>query len=84
MAKTFSRKISASPDFVVNKAKAALEPNGVVVSGNSKSGNFNGKISGSFTFTDNKINVTITKKPFIIPWALVESQINKFIDTINN
>jgi len=84
MAKTFSYKISVSPGVVVSKVKAALQPHGVVVRGNTKSGNFNGKISGNFTFADSKVNVTITKKPFFFTWSLVESHINKFIAEINN
>jgi hypothetical protein len=78
MAKcNFSIAFTGSPDDVFNKAKAAVEKQGGSFSGNNSSGNFSinvfGTISGSYTISGQRLEISIEDKPMMIPCSAIEN-----------
>ncbi|HTM93368.1 MAG TPA: hypothetical protein VL095_13190 [Flavisolibacter sp.] len=73
----FSIPFSGSAEDVFNKAKAAVERQGGLFSGDSVSGSFSinvfGTISGSYTVSDNQLNIVIEDKPMMIPCSAIEN-----------
>ena len=73
----FSIPFSGSPEDVFNKAKAAVEKQGGTFTGDVSGGNFSinvfGNISGSYTVSDNQLNIVIEDKPMMIPCSAIEN-----------
>ena len=73
----FSIPFSGSAQQVYSKAKHAVEKQGGSFDGNAESGNFSinvfGMISGSYTFSENQLNVVIEDKPMMIPCSAIET-----------
>jgi len=61
------------------KAKNAIKSAGASMNGDSNSGSFSGSgLEGSYVFENGNLNITITKKPFIAPEALIKSKVKEF------
>lgn len=73
----FSISFSQDPSDLVNKAKAAIEKQGGVFNGDATSGSFRvkimGTLSGSYTITENQMNINIDAKPIFISCGQIES-----------
>ena len=79
MSKTFEIPLGGDAVALVNKAQAAATTYAATFSGDISSGSFSGRgFDGSYTIIENMATVTITKKPFIVPWILVESKVRGF------
>ncbi len=79
MSKCFEIEISENPNVLIAKAKAAADKKGINFNGDSGSGAFCGQgIEGAYQMVDNKVAVTINKKPMILPWLAVEVSLKKF------
>jgi len=79
MARTFSVDFTEDPsDLVARVQKAAVEF-GADFEGDTTSGSFSGRgFAGTYRISDSVATVTITEKPFLIPWGVVESQVRGF------
>lgn len=83
MAKTFSFNVKSTPEelFQILK-KTAENTNGIEFTGNEKAGAGKGKgFEGSYKMqkknNSNQVDITITKKPWIIPWSLIETKLSE-------
>jgi len=82
MAKEYSYTIDTEPEevFEVLKGKIA-DADGIELKGDSSSGTLKGKgFEGSYTMRivngKNEVSLKIDKKPFIVPWSMIESKID--------
>jgi hypothetical protein len=79
MAKFFQFNIITEPDELFAKAKKAAEESGVTFSGDSKKGCFHGSgIAGEYALEGETAIVTITQKPFLASWSLIEAKVKEF------
>jgi hypothetical protein len=73
----FSIPFSGSADQVLERAKAAVEKQNGSFNGNTGSGSFSlnvfGNISGSYTVSENHLNIIIEDKPMMIPCSAIEN-----------
>lgn len=79
MSKTFEVKLNRPADQLIAAAQASAEKNGVAFKGDVQSGSFSGKgIEGSYTINGDALVIDIASKPFVMPWALIETTVKKF------
>ena len=79
MSKSFSVPFTGDAASLLGRARKAAAENGAQVTGDTNKGTFSGRgVEGSYTVSGNTVNVTVDKKPMIIPWSLVESQLKQF------
>ena len=79
MAQTFIIRANGNLDTLLAKVKKLASGNSTRFSGNSKSGSFAALgVEASYKVVNRLVHITITKKPFIYPWSLVESKIRGF------
>lgn len=73
----FSIPFTGSPEQVIGRAKGAVEKQGGNFSGDASGGSFSinvfGTISGSYTVSDNQLNIVIEDKPIMIPCSAIEN-----------
>ena len=77
-------KFSGDPDEKVKRAKKIAAEQGVTFVGDGTKGKFSGRIMGgnligTYTVDKNILNVTITEKPMLVSWGMVESQLVEFL-----
>jgi hypothetical protein len=79
MSKRIEVKLNMPADQLVTRAQAGAEKNGVDFKGDASSGSFSGKgIEGSYQIDGEQLTIDITKKPMVMPWALIETTVKKF------
>ena len=79
MSKSFSVPFTGDATSLLERARKAAADNGAQVTGDTNKGTFSGRgVEGSYIVSGNTINVTVDKKPLVIPWPLVESQLKQF------
>ncbi len=79
MSKSFEVKLNRDPDEVIAKAKVAARDNGVNFEGDSQTGHFSGHgIEGSYLIREDTLAVQISKKPFIMPWGMIETTLRNY------
>lgn len=79
MSKSFEVKLHSDPDDVIAKARVAARDNGVNFEGDGQTGHFKGHgIEGSYLIFEDTLSIQIQKKPFIMPWTLIESSLRKY------
>lgn len=79
MAKTIKIILKEDPEKVVDRAKKLIEYYGGSMRGYYDAGRFSCKgVSGSFAINSNMATITITDKPFLASWDLVEGKIKEF------
>lgn len=79
MAKSFEIAITSAPEEILAKVKKVAAEHGADFTGDATSGRFSGSgVEGEYRIEDGKAIVTVTSKPFIAPWSMVESTIRQF------
>lgn len=79
MSKSFEVKLNRDPDEIIAQAREAAHKNGIQFTGDGQTGHFVGHgIEGSYLILDNVLNVNIAKKPFVVPWGMIESKLRAF------
>lgn len=79
MSKSFEFKLHSDPDDVIARARLAARENGVIFEGDGQTGRFAGHgIEGSYLILEDTLSLKISKKPFIMPWSLIEASVRKF------
>ncbi len=79
MSKSFSVPFTGDATSLLERARKAAADNGAQVTGDTNKGTFSGRgVEGSYIVSGNTVNVTVDKKPLVIPWPLVESQLKQF------
>ena len=74
----FSIPFTGEAETILAKAKAAIESQKGIFTGDTQSGNFEvsvfaNSIKGHYKVTGQNLNLTITDKPFLIPCSTIES-----------
>lgn len=67
---------------VLEKAKVLASKNGASLSGDTLSGEFevkNPAVVGSYQVNGDVLSVTVTKKTFFIPKAIIKSKLEEFL-----
>ncbi len=79
MSKTFEVKLKCPAEDVIKRARKASSENGVRFHGNAKTGHFSGHgIEGHYHIVEDVLSLRVTKKPFVVPWSLIESKFRAF------
>lgn len=79
MSKSFEIKLNRDPDEFIAKARAMAQSHGVLFEGNGQTGHFAGHgIEGSYLILEDTLSIQISKKPFIMPWSLIETTVRKY------
>lgn len=80
MAKSFSIITTAPIKTLLLKGKEAAEQNGVMFTGDTTSGSFQGKgFAGEYRTQGKTLFVTLSQKPFFIPWSVAEAKLREFL-----
>lgn len=68
-----------TPEMLISKAKGMISEIGGTFAGDETLGRFSGQgAEGKYTVVGRTVRITVTKKPFIAPWSMVESKIKSF------
>lgn len=79
MSKSFEIKLNRDPDEFIAKARNMAQSHGVLFEGDGQTGRFAGHgIEGSYLILEDTLSIQISKKPFIMPWNLIESTVRKY------
>lgn len=62
----------------LKQAKAAAGGAGVEIAGDTQSGTFSGKLTGSYTVSGDTLTISITKKPMLWPEGVIKSKLTEF------
>lgn len=78
MARSISGPLPFSPQVALKKANKAAERFGVHFDGDENEGSFSGAgFSGAYFFDNGNVTLTITEKPIIMPWSMVETALTQ-------
>lgn len=79
MSHIFKVPIKKSKEQLLQDAATLLPQNGFTFVPDENGGRLSGHgFEGCIRFIGQKLEIEITKKPFIAPWSLVESKIRSF------
>ncbi len=79
MAHTFNIFINNDLSSTLKKVENAIVENGGKFKGDTDKGEFSGKIKGKYVvFSKDKVEITITRKPFVVPSSKIESAIREY------
>jgi hypothetical protein len=77
--RSFSIDTSEDPNTLVDRARRLAAQNNALLEGDASSGRFSGRgIEGIYDIEGTTVTVTITDKPFFLPWEYVESRVREF------
>ena len=81
MARSISGPLPFSPKVALAKANKAAERLGVHFDGDEENGEFHGAgFRGHYEFVDDTITLTVTDKPLIMPWSMVERAMTQMFE----
>jgi hypothetical protein len=79
MSRTFTVTIPPEDDNFLENTRSAVEAMGAVLEGDEKAGTFAGKgVEGEYSVEGDQVTVTITKKPALAPWPIIENIVKDF------
>ena len=84
MAHSFTITLTQDIASVLKHVESSITGNGGSFQGNSEKGAFQGHtvaglIRGEYcSVSDKEIRITITNKPFIVPYAMIETEIRRY------
>jgi hypothetical protein len=80
MSKIFTVTTNEEPVELIEKIRRRFSnDSNISFNGNEDNGAFSGRgIFGKYHIKDDLITITIEKKPFYIPWIIIEEEIKKF------
>jgi effector-binding domain-containing protein len=84
MSHSFTVKINSDLSSVLKKVENTVTSNGGIFHGSTSSGSFSGKtaigiVKGEYRCTSsNEVEITITDKPFVVPYSTIESTIREY------
>lgn len=59
------------------------EANDIAVNGDAEAGTFSGRFAGSWFTTGDKVHVTLTRRPALIPTFAIKQAVQKFLNGWN-
>jgi len=79
MSKSFEVQLRQDAGDIIAKAREASRSHGIRFDGDEQTGHFAGHgIEGSYLILEDTLCVQIAKKPFLMPWSLIESTLRKY------
>ena len=79
MSHTFSIPMTEDPETLVAKARRTATEAGADFAGDAASGRFAAMgVEGGYEVRDGRVVVTVTRKPGLAPWSMVESKLRGF------
>ncbi len=79
MSKSFRMPLKEEPAALVERARKLAEDAGADFSGDATSGQFAAKgVEGEYAVEGDSITVTVTRKPMVAPWSMVEAKVKQF------
>lgn len=74
----FSIPFSKPAEEILSKAKATIESQNGIFTGNQNAGNFDvsvlgNTVKGTYKVEGNNLQIEITEKPFLVPCSMIES-----------
>jgi len=79
MSKLVQVKLNQSAGEIVAKAKEAARDKGIHFVGDEEKGRFSGSgIEGHYQISGGMLSIRISKKPFIVPWNLIETAVRNY------
>lgn len=84
MSHSFKISLNDSPASVLQKVGEAIRSGGGIFQGDMEKGSFSGDtvlgiVRGEYRcLPDNNIIITITGKPFLVPYSMIESEIRQY------
>jgi predicted NUDIX family NTP pyrophosphohydrolase len=82
--KQYQIKMKGDPEEKLKQAKKIAAEQGVTFVGDGTKGKFSdrimgGRLIGTYTVNDGVLMVTITEKPFLTSWNMIEGQLKEFL-----
>ena len=82
MSRTFEVTIDSAPAELMSKAKKVAQEHGATILGDNYSGALSASgVEGGYEVIGSTVFITITKKPFFVPWGTVEKKVMDFFHT---
>jgi len=79
MTRTFSVALSEEPETLVERARQAALRAGATFTGDADAGSFSAMgVEGGYAIRDGQVVVTVTRKPALAPWSMVEAKLRGF------
>ena len=79
MSQTFKVIVNSSTEEFMAKAHKLAREHGALLTGDNRSGSFSASgVNGEYSMADNTVSITVTKKPFCVPWSMVEKRAKDF------
>jgi len=79
MSRTFTLNFTADPENLLQQAKELAARVGILFDGDNHHGTFSGQgVAGEYHIDNRKMMLTISEKPLIIPWSLIETKLKEF------
>ncbi len=79
MCRTFTVTIPPEDDNFLENTRSAVEAMGATLDGDEKAGTFSGRgVEGNYSVDGDQVTVTITKKPALAPWPIIENIVKDF------
>ena len=79
MSHSFSVALSEAPETLVQRARRAAIQAGADFTGDASSGSFSAMgVEGGYAVSGDRVVVTVTRKPAMAPWSMVEARLRGF------
>ena len=79
MSRRIEIQVNEEGSRLVERAKETARKHGAQLTDNGERGQFGGKgIEGTYEIEGGLLAITISKKPLILPWAMIEKTVRKF------
>jgi hypothetical protein len=79
MGQTFRIPVRGDLEAKLRIARQKAASRGVTMSGDTRTGQFSGLISGTYEISGGVAIMTITAKPFFVSWETIEQQLRGFL-----
>ncbi len=76
----FTIRVRMDLNLILGRVKQEAARNGVMLSGDTRSGCFSGKVSGSYNISRNVVTVKITDKPANFDCTVIEQRIRNYFE----
>ena len=79
--KVFKYNLHGDPERKFRKIQLLAREKGVILIGDSTSARFYGMVEGSYSRIGTVVTVTISNKPSIVSWQVIDSMLRDFIES---
>ena len=80
MTRTFSMETTLDSSSLLARVRKVARENGATIVGDGQSGRFSHDlIKGEYRMVGRTVLVTITDKPLIAPWSIIEARLRQLV-----